>query len=145
MRAAAGRLRAHLGRRGQVLLIFGTGKICYGLGFLVDPPQNADGLRLLTEVCSLRHWSWLWIVAGIITAAFAFLRVGRDGAGFVAALVPPLVWATSYTAAVITGDYSRGLWVAIWYLTSHCGVIMWAASVPEYAVPPPPQPRKESS
>lgn len=143
MRAAARAARAHLGRRGAFLLIIGTGKTCYGLGFLVDPPASPQGLQLLTDVCSLRHWAWLWIGAGIITAGSAWLRIGRDWAGYVAALVPPMAWATAYTAAVITGDYSRGLWVAIWYLTSHVGVIMWAASVPEFEVPPlPPRPER---
>ena len=45
------------------------------------------------------------------------------------------MWAIAYMAAVVSGDYSRGAYVAIWYLTSHCGVILWAATVPEYSVP----------
>lgn len=124
-----------LGRRGIFLVILGIGKACWGLSFLLDPPEST-GLRLLTRICDLRYWAWLWITAGIITAASAFLRIGRDWAGFLAALIPPSVWAVAYLAAVIVGDYSRGLWVAIWYLTSHVGVIMWAATVPEYSVPP---------
>ncbi|MDX3507379.1 hypothetical protein PV755_00320 [Streptomyces caniscabiei] len=116
------------------LLILGVGKTCWGISFLVDPP-TAQGLELLTRLCSLRDWAWLWIAAGIVTGASAFLRVGRDLYGFVAALVPPTVWAIAYAAAVVSGDYSRGLYVAIWYLTSHVGVIMWAATVPEHSVP----------
>jgi hypothetical protein len=136
------RLRRRLGRRGTFLLIVGTGKTCWGLSFLVDPPDD-HGLQLLTRVCDLRHWAWLWIGCGIITAASAFLRVGRDRLGFVAALPPPLVWATAYTAAAIGGDYSRGAYVAIWYLTSHVGVIMWAATVPEHSVPHAPRPARK--
>ncbi|MFE0039453.1 hypothetical protein [Streptomyces sp. NPDC059015] len=128
----------HLGRRGQFLLILGIGKTCWGLSFLVDPP-NATGLQLLTRMCDIRQWAWLWIVAGLVTLGSAFLRVGRDWFGFVAALIPPSVWAIAYLAAVLSGEYSRGLWVAIWYLTSHVGVIMWAATVPEYSVPPAPR------
>jgi hypothetical protein len=130
----ARRLHQLLGRRGIFLLILGVGKTCWGVSFLVDPPP-AQGLELLTRVCSLRDWAWLWIVAGIVTGASAFLRVGRDLYGFVAALVPPTVWAIAYTAAVVSGDYSRGLYVAVWYLTSHVGVILWAATVPEHSVP----------
>ncbi|MER7517766.1 hypothetical protein [Streptomyces sp. NPDC126499] len=104
------------------------------MSFLVDPPSG-DGLQLLTNLCSLRHWAWLWIVCGLITVSSAFLRVGRDRYGFLAALIPPSVWAVAYLAAVLTGDYSRAIWVAVWYLTSHVGVIMWAATVPEYSVP----------
>jgi len=138
---AARRLYIALGRRGCFLLILGTGKTCWGISFLVDPPGD-QGLELLTGLCSLRHWSWLWIGCGLATLASAFLKVGRDKLGFLAALVPPTVWATAYTVAVITGDYSRGGFVAVWYLTSHVGVIMWAATVPEYSVPPASRPRR---
>lgn len=143
MRAAARRLKKRLGRRGTFLLILGVGKTCYGLSLLLDPPASSPGLHLLTNLCSLRHWSWLWIIAGLVTGASAFLRVGRDLYGFVAALVPPTVWAIAYTAAVVSGQYSRGLWVAIWYLTSHVGVILWAATVPEYSVPHTPRPARK--
>ncbi|MET9950142.1 hypothetical protein ABZ135_01155 [Streptomyces sp. NPDC006339] len=142
--AALRRARKHLGRRGGFLLVLGVGKTCWGVSFLVDPPSG-EGLHLLTSMCSLRHWAWLWIICGIVTTFSAFLRVGRDRWGFYAALVPPSVWAIAYLAAVLTGDYSRGLWVAVWYLTSHVGVIMWAATVPEYSVPPARRGRREEA
>jgi hypothetical protein len=138
---AARRLYRALGRRGVFLAILGIGKTCWGISFLVNPPID-HGLRLLTDVCSLRHWAWLWIICGLITFASAFLRVGRDWFGFAAALVPPTVWAIAYMAAVVSGYYSRGAYVAIWYLTSHCGVILWAATVPEYSVPRAPRPAR---
>lgn len=138
---AARRLHKALGRRGVFLAILGVGKTCWGVSFLVDPPSN-QGLELLTDLCSLRHWAWLWIICGLITLFSAFLRVGRDWFGFVAALLPPTVWATAYTVAVITGDYSRGGFVAVWYLTSHVGVILWASAVPEHSVPPPVRARR---
>ena len=131
---AVRRLHALLGRRGAFLAILGVGKTCWGVGMLLDPPP-AQGLRLLTRVCEVQDWAWLWIVAGLVTVFSAFLRVGRDWFGFAAALVPPTVWAISYLSAVINGEYSRGAYVAIWYLTSHVGVIMWAATVPEHSVP----------
>ncbi|MFC8009168.1 hypothetical protein [Streptomyces cinereoruber] len=117
-------------------MILGIGKTCWGISFLVDPPETA-GLQLLTNVCDLRHWSWLWIICGLITIVSAFLRIGRDWAGFLAALAPPGVWAVAYIEAVISGAYSRGGFVAIWYLTSHVGVILWAATVPEHSMPGP--------
>ncbi|AWT42545.1 hypothetical protein HXP45_01415 [Streptomyces actuosus] len=134
---AARRLRAALGRRGAFLLILGIGKTCWGIGMLLIPQPNPEGLRLLISLCPLTHWAWLWIVCGLITAGSAFLRIGRDRYGFVAALIPPTVWAISYTSAVVTGEFARGGFLAIWYLTSHVGVIMWAATVPEYSVPHP--------
>ena len=141
MLSRAARVRAMLGRRGTFLLILGVGKTCWGVSFLVDPPGD-HGLKLLTDLCSLRHWSWLWILCGLVTFVSAFLRVGRDWFGFAAALIPPTVWAVAYMAAVVSGEYSRGAYVAIWYLTSHCGVILWAATVPEYSVPRMPRPAR---
>lgn len=135
---AARCLRERLGRRGAFLAILGVGKTCWGLSFLIDPPP-AQGLELLTRLCGLQHWAWLWIAAGLVTLFSAFVRVGRDGFGFAAALVPPTVWAIAYTAAVVSGQYSRGAYVAIWYLTSHVGVILWAAGVPEHSVPHAPR------
>ncbi|MBB1253160.1 hypothetical protein H3146_07220 [Streptomyces sp. OF3] len=140
MRCRAARtIRDRLGRRGAFLLILGIGKTSWGLGFLVAPHPEPRGLALLTSLAPLHCWAWVWVAAGIATTGCAFLKVGRDALGFVTALVPPTVWATAYTVAVATGDYPRGGWVALWYLTSHVGVIMWAAAVPEHSVPPPPR------
>ncbi|MFE9844663.1 hypothetical protein [Streptomyces goshikiensis] len=138
---AARRANRLLGRRGPFLLILGVGKTCWGAGMIVDPPQST-GLSLLTRVAPLHCWAWLWVIAGVITTISAFLQVGRDRFGFIAALVPPSVWAIAYLAAVMSGEYSRGAYVAIWYLTSHAGVIMWAATVPEHSVPKAPRARR---
>ncbi|KPC70093.1 hypothetical protein ADL35_39100, partial [Streptomyces sp. NRRL WC-3753] len=93
MRAAARRLREHLGRRGAFLLILGTGKTCWGIGFLVEDQPHPVGLDLLTRVAPLHCWAWLWIVAGLTMLVCAWLKVGRDGLGFAVALVPPTTWA----------------------------------------------------
>ncbi|MFJ8594891.1 hypothetical protein [Streptomyces sp. NPDC093598] len=137
------RLQTTLGRRGAFLAILGTGKTCWGIGMIVAPQPAPQGLRLLLEMCPLSSWAWLWITCGLITTASAFLRVGRDWAGFVAALIPPTVWAISYTSAVVTGEFTRGGFLAVWYLTSHVGVIMWAATVPEHSVPHVPRPARK--
>jgi hypothetical protein len=139
---ATRRLHKALGRRGVFLLILGVGKTCYGLSFLLTPPTADRGLQLLTRFGDLRQWSWLWIVCGLTTLGSAFLRIGRDKLGFLAALAPPTVWTIAYTYAVVTNGYSRGGFVALWYLTSHIGVICWAATVPEYSVPPAPRPQR---
>lgn len=138
----ARRIREHLGRRGAFLIVLGVGKTCWGIGFLVEPQPHPIGLDLLTRVAPLHCWAWLWIVAGLTMLACAWLRVGRDGLGFAVALVPPTTWATAYTVAVVSGDYPRGGYAAIWYLTSHVGVILWAATVPEHSVPPAPRARR---
>lgn len=135
------RAKKYLGTRGAFLLIVGVGEMAWGAGMIYDPPSTV-GLSLLTDRCPLSAWAWLWIIGGLAAATAAFVKVGRDGAGFITALVPPSAWALSYAAAAITGNYSRGGFVAIWYLTS-VGIIMWASTVPEYSVPPAPRPPKK--
>jgi hypothetical protein len=135
------RAKKHLGRRGRFLLIVGIGEMAWGAGMIYDPPSTA-GLSLLTDRCPLSTWAWMWILPGLTAVGASFLTVGRDKAGFIAAYIPPTVWALAYAAAAVSGAYSRGSFVAVWYLTI-VGVIMWAASVPEYSVPPAPlRPRK---
>ncbi|MEW2578332.1 hypothetical protein [Streptomyces syringium] len=141
-RAAARWLSRHLGRRGTVLLILGIGKVCWGAGFIVTPQPSPQGVSLLTDVAPLHCWAWLWVAAGLVTGASAFVRVGRDGLGFIAALIPPTVWATAYMVGAVTGEFARGVFVAIWYLTAHVGVILWASAVPEHSVPPAARCRK---
>lgn len=135
MRAVVARvLCRHLGRRGVPLLILGIGKICWGASFIVTPSSGV-GLGLLTRYAPLHCWAWVWILAGIVTATSAFVPIGRDGAGFAAAIIPPLLWALAYGVGAATGEYTRGLWICIWYMTSHVGVILWASAVPEHSVP----------
>lgn len=126
----ARRLRKRLGRRGGVLIILGIGKIVWGIGFIVDPPP-ARGLEMLTSMCPLQSWAWLWITSGVVCCSSAFLRVGRDRWGFVAALVPPTVWATAYAVSFMSGVYSRGIFPFIFYVTHHVALIVWASKVRE--------------
>lgn len=132
--AALRRVRKLLGRRGAVLAISGSGQVCFGAGYLAQPPSGT-GLGLLLSIAPLRAWAWVWILAGATTLGCALLRVGRDWAGFAAACVPPLLWATAYGVAAATGEYERGMWIMTWYLTSHVGMTLWAAAVPEHSLP----------
>lgn len=133
-----------MARRGMFLLIIGIGEMAWGAGMIYDPPSTV-GLSILTDRCPLSTWAWLWIGAGSTACIAAFLKIGRDWAGFLAAFVAPAVWALAYAAAAVGGDYSRGGFVAVWYLTI-VGTIMWAATVPEYSVPPAPRrPRKSGA
>lgn len=119
----------HLGNRGPFLIFMGIGKVCFGASFIVEPPTSA-GLGLLLRFAPLHCWAWVWIVSGTATFCCAWLRFGRDGWGFVAASIPPALWAFAYGWAGILGDYPRGLWLFVWYITSHCGVIWCASRVP---------------
>jgi hypothetical protein len=107
----------------------GIGKTCFGVSLIVEPPLTL-GLRTLTQFAPLHCWAWVWILAGMATFTCAWLRFGQDGWGFVAASVPPALWAFAYGWAGVLGDYPRGLWIFTWYMTSHCGVIWCASRVP---------------
>ncbi|MEU9415146.1 hypothetical protein [Streptomyces sp. NPDC048272] len=107
----------------------GIGKICFGASLIFEPPL-ATGLRTLTQFYPLHCWAWVWILAGAATFICAWLKFGQDGWGFVAASVPPTLWAFAYGWAGLLGDYPRGLWVFAWYINSHCGIIWWASRTP---------------
>lgn len=128
-------LRDTLGQRGIPLLLLGTGKFCFGIGFIAAPIVDPRGLELLTAIAPVHCWAWIWVICGTITFASAFLRIGRDRWGFVTALVPPVIWASAYGYAAATGTYSRGFYIFFWYMTSHVGMILWASGAIEPAAP----------
>ncbi|HEX5566890.1 MAG TPA: hypothetical protein VFY14_08225 [Streptomyces sp.] len=136
MRAAARRIRTRLGRRGPFLVFLGIGKVCFGASFILDPPLSTGGLQLLLHFAPLHCWAWVWILCGSITFCCAWVRFGRDGWGFVAASLPPALWAFAYSWAGLADGYTRGLWLFSWYITSHCGVIWCASRVPPDAGTP---------
>jgi hypothetical protein len=121
--------RRRLGQRGPFLAFMGVGKVCWGVGMIVEPPA-LDGLGLMTRFAPLHCWAWVWVLAGAATFACAWLAFGPDRWGFLAASIPPALWAFAYLWAALVGDYARGTWIFIWYMTSHCGVIWCASRVP---------------
>jgi hypothetical protein len=133
--ALAHRVRKRLGRRGTALVLLGSGKICYGLGFILAPGPDPRGLDLLTRWADIRCWAALWVVCGAVTFASAFLRIGQDGLGFKSALIPPFIWGTAFLWGAMSGEFARGFTTFGWYMTGHIGMILWASSVPEYSLP----------
>lgn len=105
------RLARALGRRGAILLCYGTVWALYGYAQIVSPQPDQRGLTLVTQMWSLTVWGWLFITAGMCAAVAAFLRQGADWFGFVALVLIVLPWMTSYLAAWLLGDFPRG-WVA---------------------------------
>ena len=143
MSTAIWRLHKRLGRRGSALLLFGLAKVCFGLGYALDPggPTSA-GLGLLARHGGMQCWSLVWIICGTITFGCAWLRIGRDWLGFYAALIPPLVWGGVNLWSAVSGDFPRGFAIAAWYAFGHVCIILWAAWVPEYSVSPPVSPKE---
>ncbi|GGU19023.1 hypothetical protein GCM10010259_06730 [Streptomyces daghestanicus] len=110
MRAAVRRLRRVLGRRGIAPLLLGTGKILHGLGSILTSEPNPPGSEALTRWADSRCWASVWVACGAITFGCAWLRIGRDRWGFIAALGPPFHWGSAYLwgAGVVTGSLSGG-------------------------------------
>jgi hypothetical protein len=135
VRRAARWFSGRLGRRGPFLLFMGVGKVCFGAGFIFEPPPLM-GLGLLTRYAPLHCWAWVWILCGVATFCSAWLRFTQDQWGFVAASIPPALWAFAYGWAGLVDHYSRGLVIFVWYMTSHCGVIWCASRVPPDAGSP---------
>jgi len=136
MTSAIRRLRKRLGRRGTVLVLLGLAKICFGLGYALDSGGPTPvGLGLLARHGGTQCWSSVWIICGSVTFGCAWLRIGRDWLGFFSALIPPLVWGGANLWSAVSGDFPRGFAVAAWYALGHVGLILWAASVPEYSLP----------
>lgn len=135
MATAIRRLHKRLGRRGTALVLLGLAKVCFGLGYAIDPGPVSLGLRLLERHGGTQYWSLVWIICGAITFGCAWLRIGRDWLGFFTALIPPFVWGGVNLWSAVSGDFPRGFAIAAWYAFGHVGFILWAASVPEYSLP----------
>lgn len=135
MATAIRRLHKRLGRRGTALILLGLGKVCFGLGYVLDPGPSPAALGLLGRHGGVHNWALVWVVCGSVTFGSAWLRIGRDWLGFFAALIPPLLWGSVFLWSAVSGEYPRGFTLALWYAIGHVGVILWAASVPEYSLP----------
>lgn len=105
------RLGRSLGRRGAILLSYGTVWALYGYGQIISPQPDQRGLTLATNWLSLHTWGWLWIAAGLIAVVSAWLPQGVDWPGFLVLPLIVLPWMLSYLVSWLQGDFPRG-WVA---------------------------------
>lgn len=110
-RRAVRRLGRLLGRRGAILLSYGTVWALYGYGQLISPQPDQRGLEPLLHSVPLDVWGWLWVATGLIAVVSAWLPQGLDWAGFLALPAIVLPWMGSYAAAWLLGDFPRG-WIA---------------------------------
>jgi len=100
-----------LGRRGAILLSYGSVWALYGYGQLISPQPDQRGLTLALQMLPLDAWACLFIAAGLVAVVAAWVPQGVDWFGFVALVLIVLPWMTSYLASWILGDFPRG-WVA---------------------------------
>lgn len=121
-----------LGRRGAFLLLVGIMWATYGYGLIHSPLGDQRGLTLLIRLCPLPRWGYVWLIAGTI-AVIAALSTRRrwDEVGYVAVLIPPMLWGLAYlTAWWPLGVYPRG-WAtaAVWGMVTTA--VMIVAGWPE--------------
>lgn len=126
------RLYKHLGRRGSFLVIAGLGEAYQGIGFILEPPGDAQskGLSALARIMPVTWWGWLWVVCGLVAVVSAFARV-TDWPGYASVVVPVGVWSTSYLVGALADGYARGLFVSLWYF-NWLLVMLWASRVPDF-------------
>lgn len=110
-RRVARRLGRALGRRGAILLSYGTVWSLYGYAQVTSPAPDQRGLALATQMLPLTAWGWMWVTAGLLAIAAAFMPQGADWFGFVGLALIVLPWVISYLATWLLGDFPRG-WVA---------------------------------
>lgn len=112
------RLGRVLGRRGAILLSYGTVWAVYGSGQLITPVPDQRGLQLLVNLLPLGMWASLWIACGLAAVVAAVMPQGVDWFGYLALVVIVLPWMFSYLLSWWPlGTYPRG-WAAalVWGL-----------------------------
>lgn len=98
------RRRWHMGRRDAALLLYGGIWLAIGWSLASQPPSPIQrlGLSLLINLAGgYERLGWLWIACGVVALLCAVVaapghRTEVEGVGFVALVVPPIVWAASY-------------------------------------------------
>lgn len=105
------RLGRMLGRRGAILLCYGTVWALYGYAQITSPQPDQRGLQPLLEHTSLTLWGCLWVATGLVAIVSAWLPQGLDWLAFLALPLMVLPWVGSYLIAWLAGDFPRG-WVA---------------------------------
>jgi hypothetical protein len=120
-----------VGKRGQILLVFGVLWVGVGFGTVTQPAPSAwANVPLLSTVSD----GYAWILTGLLAVAYAFrpVRVTADAVAFVALYVMPayraggylLAWIDSLSPTMGGPGYPRGWLTSLLYLAMVAAVMI---------------------
>jgi hypothetical protein len=108
-------IRAHLGRRGRVLLFFGALDVVYAVSLTApDEATRSNALFVwLASIAPLWVWACGWGGVGVLCLWQAFVR--RDRLGYTAAICLKVCWGLVSLGGWLFGVVDRGyVSAAIW-------------------------------
>jgi hypothetical protein len=107
-------------------MVTGCAWLIYGMGVLVDPrPVTMRSAAALGHLAPMEIWSMVWIFCGVVAMISSWARWPfRIELGFAAAIMPPMLWALSFTASWILGEYPDA-----W-----SGAVIWASMAARLAI-----------
>lgn len=121
------RLGQRFGRRGALLGLYGLIWLVIGLALMSTPTRFGNLGPVITAVNESPWPGAGWMACGATAIVMALHpRSVADGAGFVALLLPPLVWTAGYGISWVLGLATANVYGSghSWY-----GALVWVSEV----------------
>lgn len=113
----------HVGKRGRMLLFFGSLDVVYALSLSAPDAltRRAPMFIWLAQIAPLWVWAAAWGGVGLVCLIQAFCR--RDRVGFAAAIALKICWGGVSISAWLLGGVDRGyvsaaIWLGLAYAVS---------------------------
>lgn len=116
--------RTQVGRRGAFLLFLALLDVLYGYSLIATPPSAVH----LDLILSLAAWGWVWLSAGCLLAAGAFVR--RDRIFFAIASMLKTAWAGAWAVVWIKDPIPRA-WVSVAIWAAFAAIVLVVSTWPE--------------
>ena len=131
------------GYRGDFLLAGGTAFTAVGYSYVsVTTPGREAGFAWLPTHLDSDELGWLWVGVGLFTLMAGLLSAKSlllEKLGFMALVVPPLLWAFIFGGAWIQGSHPLG-WVST---ISYSLMAWWILIASDWPNPPCPPSSRE--
>ena len=114
------------GRRGAFQLLFSGVYLIVGASFLLTPASGTRqaSLRWLTSVVPLEPFAALWVIAGLLGVASAFMCRPKDWFGFAALVFAPAMWGALFFIGAIVGSPQAYVSAAVYWLFAAAPMIV---------------------